>query len=101
MKETGLPADWFNEGRLKLRHLGVLLAIDRHRHIGRAARELHISQPALSKTLQELERAAGIALLVLGVGGRVRVRPTVYVVGEVAPGRAVTRAGARPGARAP
>ena len=63
MSDLSVPGvDWFARSRLKLRHLSVLLAIDRTRHIGRAARELNISQPAISKTLQELERAAGAPL---------------------------------------
>jgi DNA-binding transcriptional LysR family regulator len=60
--ESTLDPDWFARHRLKLRHLGVLLAVERTRNIGRAARELHISQPAISKTLQELERATGMPL---------------------------------------
>ena len=61
MNET-LGADWFQRHRLKLRHLGVLLAVARTRHIGRAAQALHTSQPAVSKAIQEIERAAGVAL---------------------------------------
>lgn len=41
--------------RIKLRHLEALLAIAQHRHIGRAAQALAISQPALSKTLADFE----------------------------------------------
>ena len=54
--------DWYARHRLKLRHLNVLLAVERTRHIGRAAQELHTSQPAVSKALQEVERAAGVPL---------------------------------------
>ena len=55
-------ADWFVQHRLKMRHLNVLLAVERTRNIGRAARDLHTSQPAVSKALQEVERAAGMPL---------------------------------------
>ncbi|MGD9853955.1 MAG: LysR family transcriptional regulator [Planctomycetaceae bacterium] len=43
-----------------LRHLVVLCA---HRHFGRAAASLGISQPALSKSIQRLEAALGTKLL--------------------------------------
>ena len=33
-------SDWFVQHRLKMRHLNVLLAVERTRNIGRAAREL-------------------------------------------------------------
>mgnify|MGYP003353918364 CR=1 FL=1 len=72
MNET-LGADWFQRHRLKLRHLGVLLAVARTRHIGRAAQALHTSQPAVSKAIQEIERAAGVALFERGPEG---TRPT-------------------------
>jgi DNA-binding transcriptional LysR family regulator len=55
-------AGWFVSRRLKLRHLSVLLAVGRTHNIGRAAQDLHTSQPAVSKALQELERAAGVSL---------------------------------------
>lgn len=41
--------------RIKLRHLEALLAIAHHRHMGRAAQALAVSQPALSKTLADFE----------------------------------------------
>jgi len=55
-------SDWFMRHRLKVRHLNVLLAVERARSIGRAAAELRTSQPAVSKALQELERAVGSVL---------------------------------------
>lgn len=48
--------------RLKLRHLQCLLAVAQHRHLGRAAQALAISQPAVSKTLAELEDILGVPL---------------------------------------
>ena len=41
---------------LKLRHLQLLVAIDRFRHLGRASEFLSVTQPAVSKTLAEIER---------------------------------------------
>lgn len=57
-----LNSNWFMKNRLKLRHLNVLLTIERTRNIGRAALALHTSQPALSKALREIEAAAGMPL---------------------------------------
>lgn len=51
-------------GRIKLRHLQCLVAIAAHRHMGRAAESLCISQPAISKTLTELESLLGASLVV-------------------------------------
>lgn len=41
--------------RVKLRHLRVLLAIDEHRSLRGAAEHVHLSEPAVSSTLRELE----------------------------------------------
>ena len=51
-------------GRIKLRHLQCLVAIAAHRHMGQAADALGISQPAISKTLSELEDAVQAQLVV-------------------------------------
>lgn len=53
---------WFERGHLKLRHLKVVLEVERMRSIGLAARELHLSQPAVTKAVQEVEAAAGMPL---------------------------------------
>ncbi len=47
---------------LKLRHLQMLVALDQFRHLGRAAEFLSVTQPAVSKTLAEIERMFGFAL---------------------------------------
>jgi DNA-binding transcriptional LysR family regulator len=47
---------------LKLRHLQLLVALDQFRHLGRAAEFLAVTQPAVSKTLAEVERMLGMAL---------------------------------------
>jgi DNA-binding transcriptional LysR family regulator len=47
---------------LSLRHCRYLLALDTHRHYGHAAEALSISQPALSRAIQGLERETGTRL---------------------------------------
>ena len=44
---------------LKLRHLQLLVALDNFRHLGRAAEFLSLTQPAVSKSLAEIERLLG------------------------------------------
>lgn len=44
------------DGRLKLRHLQCFLEVARLGHVGRAAHQLGVTQPAVSKTLAELEQ---------------------------------------------
>ena len=47
---------------LKLKHLQLLIALDQFRHLGRTAEFLSVSQPAVSKTLGEIERMFEAAL---------------------------------------
>ncbi len=47
---------------LKLRHLQMLVALDQFRHLGRAAEFLSVTQPAVSKTLAEIENMFGLPL---------------------------------------
>ena len=47
---------------LKLRHLVIVLAIDEHGSLVRAAEELYLTQPALSRALREAELAVGAPL---------------------------------------
>ena len=54
--------DWYIRSNLKPRHLQLLVALDELRHVGRVAEFLHISQPAVSKTLAELERGLELQL---------------------------------------
>lgn len=48
---------------ITLKQLRYFLALGRHRHFGRAAEECHVSQPALSVQIQELEATLGVALV--------------------------------------
>lgn len=49
--------------RIKFRHLEVFSAIARARSLKRAAGELNLTQPAISKTLKELEQIVGVTLV--------------------------------------
>jgi DNA-binding transcriptional LysR family regulator len=46
-----------------MRQLTYLIALDKHRHFGRAAENCHVSQPALSNGIRELERELGITII--------------------------------------
>lgn len=59
--------------RVELRQLRHVLAIDRHRNFARAAEELALTQPALTRSLQSLERDLGARLF---DRDRTRVEPT-------------------------
>ena len=54
--------DWYIRANLKLRQLQLLLALDDLRHLGRVAAALHVSQPAISLSLAELEKGLDIKL---------------------------------------
>ncbi|HSV80796.1 MAG TPA: LysR substrate-binding domain-containing protein [Ramlibacter sp.] len=54
---------------LRLRHLRLLELVQRGGSLAAAARELHLSQPAVTKMLHELEAAFGTALVARGARG--------------------------------
>ena len=49
--------------RIRLRHLTCFVVVAQERTLARAAGRLHLSQPAVSKTLAELEDLAGRRLV--------------------------------------
>ena len=69
--------DWADRigRRVKLRDLHVLLAVAQWGSMAQAARHLSTSQPVISKTIAELERALGVRLLDRSPQGIV---PTMY-----------------------
>ena len=60
---------------LKLRHLQLLIALDEFRHLGRAADFLSLTQPAVSKSLAEIERLLDLDLFTRSTRG---TEPTPY-----------------------
>jgi DNA-binding transcriptional LysR family regulator len=72
--------------RLKLRDLNILLAVVRRGSMAKAAAELAISQPAVSRAIADMEHALGLRLLDRGRNGIV---PTVYGEALVRRGNAV------------
>jgi DNA-binding transcriptional LysR family regulator len=71
------------ERRLKLHEMRVLMATVEAGSMGKAARRLHTSQPAISRTISDLEHALGVPLLDRSPQG---IEPTEY-------GRALIRRG--------
>ncbi|MGN6232467.1 MAG: LysR substrate-binding domain-containing protein [Trinickia sp.] len=57
------------ETRISFRHVSCFLAVARERHLGRAAQQLNLTQPAVSKTLAELESLANVRLVERGRHG--------------------------------
>ncbi|WP_051856180.1 LysR substrate-binding domain-containing protein [Streptomyces sp. NRRL S-1868] len=62
-------------GRLKLRHLVLVVAIAEHGSVLRAAEHLHLAQPAVTRSLREVETLLGVELFTRGPRGTV---PTVF-----------------------
>jgi LysR family pca operon transcriptional activator len=49
--------------RVRLRHLDCFIAVAKTRNLGKAALQMRLTQPAISKTLNELEAILGVKLL--------------------------------------
>ena len=60
---------------LKLKHLQLLVALDQLRHLGKTAEFLAVTQPAVSKTLAEIERLFELTLFTRSTRG---TEPTAY-----------------------
>lgn len=54
--------DWFIRANLKPRHFRMLVALDDFRNLARVADSMHVSQPAVSMALGELEKGLGLKL---------------------------------------
>ncbi|PWF47622.1 LysR family transcriptional regulator [Massilia glaciei] len=70
-----LNPNWFLRARLKTRQLLLLIALDDHRNIHRAAEELHMTQPAASKQIKDLEEMLDVRLFDRLPRG---MEPTIY-----------------------
>ncbi|GGC86994.1 pca operon transcription factor PcaQ [Undibacterium terreum] len=57
------------DGRIKLRHLQCFLAVMQHRSLQKAADAMSITQPAVSKTIAEMEEIMGARLFERGRNG--------------------------------
>jgi LysR family pca operon transcriptional activator len=66
------PADFRKDfvRNVQLRHLRAFVAVAQERHLARAASRLALSQPAVSKTLSELEAIVGTRLVDRSQAGR-------------------------------
>ena len=60
---------------IEVRHLLHVLAVADHRHFGRAAEAVHLTQPALTRSIQAVERSLGVSLFDRGRSG---VEPTSF-----------------------
>ncbi|GAB3458126.1 LysR family transcriptional regulator [Massilia terrae] len=67
--------NWFLKARLKTRQLLLLIALDDFRNIHRAAEELHMTQPAASKQIKDLEDMLEVRLFDRLPRG---MEPTIY-----------------------
>jgi DNA-binding transcriptional LysR family regulator len=61
--------------KLKTRQMFLLLALDEARNLHQAAKETHMSQPAASKMLKDIEELFGVSFFERLPRG---VRPTLY-----------------------
>lgn len=67
--------DWYLEINLKARHLRLLVMIDTYRNLTQVADVTHVTVPAVSKSLAELEKGLGLVLFSRTARGLV---PTPY-----------------------
>ncbi|ECG5954851.1 LysR family transcriptional regulator [Salmonella enterica subsp. enterica serovar Baguida] len=70
--------------RIRLRHLHTFVAVAQQGTLGRAAETLNLSQPALSKTLNELEQLTGTRLFERGrLGAQLTVPGEQFLIHAV------------------
>ncbi|QBR01427.1 LysR substrate-binding domain-containing protein [Paraburkholderia pallida] len=67
--------DWFLQINLKARHLRLLVAVDTYRNLTQVADVTHVTVPAVSKSLAELEKGLGLPLFSRTAQG---LMPTQY-----------------------
>lgn len=65
---------------MELRHLIYFEAVARHEHLSRAAVELHIAQPAVTKQIHDFERELGGGKLFERVGRGLRLTETGHML---------------------
>ncbi|KUN29669.1 hypothetical protein AQJ23_02615 [Streptomyces antibioticus] len=73
-----MNVDHFLDGRLKLRHLVLVTVVADEGTLVGAAKAMHVTQPVVTRSLQEIETIMGVKLFARGPRG---VRPTQY--GEI------------------
>src|SRR3954466_3989748 len=70
-----MPEDRYPRRKLKLRQLEILLAVAQAGSMAKAAKQLAISQPAVSRAIADMEHTLGVPLVDRGPQG---VEPTQY-----------------------
>lgn len=75
---------------MELRHLRYFRAVGREQHFGRAAKILHVAQPALTRQIRHLEEELGVALferrprgVQLSVAGRMFLTESEAILAQV------------------
>src|ERR1700722_13422718 len=76
---------------MRIEQLEYITAVSRHGSLRRASEELHVSQPALSEAIRNLERELGVTLLdrhrsgaKISLAGRELLQPMADVLESVA-----------------
>jgi DNA-binding transcriptional LysR family regulator len=74
LKNVVLP-DWYLRSRLKMRQILLLVALDEHRNMHKAASSVAMTQPAATRLIGDLERLLGVVLFDRSARG---VQPNAY-----------------------
>lgn len=67
--------DWYIRANLKPRHLQLLVTLDDFRNVSKAAQHLNVTQPAISKSLADIENGLSLTLFERSSYG---LRPTLH-----------------------